>query len=504
MAKIQETLNGPDVAAVFPRGLLSLLERVQAKLGGDVYLTGGTVRDLLLGRIPVDIDLTVAKEARVWATRLAKTTGGAFVPLGRNEDAARVVFDGQIIDFSSFRQGASSLTEELLKRDITINGLGVMITPLLSGKLPDRLPVVDPCGGLDDLSRGVVRVIAEGCFVSDPLRMVRVFRFGANLGFSLDQATLSLVEKWHHLLINIAAERILHEFEATLSASQAFTYLEKMVESGIFWQILPELKPGVGMAQPGSHHLDVFDHNLEAYHQMEKLLDSSLEFFDGSQTWLEEYLSGSRTQVRLKWAALLHDVGKADTSAIQEGKGGRITFYNHDMHGVDLVENIAKRLRFSKGDREVVARLVGAHMRPFHLVNVARSTPLSVKASIRLIKSIEPDLPGLFLLSMADSLAGRGEDRPQDMEEELQDLFYHLLKVQQNNMTPVRTAPPLLTGKDLIEHFQLEPGPIFKEILAAVEEARMEQTLRTREEALRLVTAILSGEGLSGGGKEEE
>lgn len=504
MVKAQTTLTGVEVATVFSKRLLSLLAAVQREIGGEVYLTGGTVRDLLLGRTPMDIDLTVASGAKSWAAKLATATGGAYVPLGRNEDAARVVFDGQVVDFSSFREGASSLTEELLKRDITINGLGVHVSPLLSGKVPGQLAVIDPCDGLVDLAAGRIRVIAEAGILSDPLRMVRVFRFGATLGFSLDPVTLALVSKWHHLLTEVAVERILHEFETTLSASQAFPYLKAMVESGLFWHILPELKPGVGLVQPGSHHLDVFDHNLETFHQMEGLLGSSLDFFTGSKAWLEEYLSHPRSSVRLKWAALLHDVGKADTRAVHGEKGGRITFYNHDQHGVELIAGIANRLRFSKEDRGGISRLVGAHMRPFHLANVARNSTLSVKACIRLVKSIEPDLPGLFLLGMADSLAGRGDDRPQAMEAELEALFFRLATVQRDNMTPVRTAPPLLTGKDLIEQFHLEPGPLFKEILSAVEEARMENTLVTRDEALRLVATLLPGPTAAGGRQEEE
>lgn len=503
MGKVQKTLNREELAAVFSNSLLSHLAAVQTEIGGELYLTGGTVRDLLLGRAPVDIDLTVSSGARNWAANLATATGGAYVPLGRNEDAARVVFGRQVVDFSSFREGASTLTEELFKRDITINGLGVHITPLLSGQVPDQLSVVDPCGGLEDLAGGIIRAIAETAILNDPLRMIRVFRFGASLGFSLDPVTLGLVNKWHHLLVDVAAERILHEFETTLSASQAFPYLLAMVESGLFWDILPELQPGVGLAQPGSHHLDVFDHNLETFNQMEGLLASSLDFFTGSAEWLEEYCSDPRCSIRLKWAALLHDIGKAETWAVHEEKGGRITFYNHDQHGVELIADIANRLRFSNEDKSVISRLVGGHMRPFHLANVARSSTLSVKACIRLVKSIEPDLPGLFLLGMADSLAGQGEDRPEAMEEELKELFSRLVTVQRENMTPIRTAPPLLTGNDLIEQFQLEPGPIFKEILSAVEEARMEQTLVSYDEALRLAASLIPGRGAASGCQEE-
>lgn len=504
MVKVREKLTGVEVSAVFPEGLLNLLAVVQAELGGQIYLAGGTVRDLLLGRTPVDIDLTVASGARIWAEKLATATGGAYVPLGRNEDAARVVSDGQVVDFSSFREGASTLTEELLKRDITINALGIQIDRLLFGQPPEQLMVVDPSGGLEDLAGGIIRVITEAGFLSDPLRMVRVFRFGATLGFTLDQATLDFVARHCHLLVEVAAERVLHEFETTLSVDSAFPYLEAMVESGLFWQILPELQGGVGLEQPDSHHLDVFAHNLETCHQMEGLLVSSLDFFPGCAAWLEGYLANTRSCIRLKWAALLHDVGKVDTRAVQEEKGARITFYNHDQHGVRLFAILAKRLRISNEDRAVISRLIGAHMRPFHLANVARSSSLSIKACIRLVKSIEPDLPGLFLLSMADALAGRGHDRPPGMEEELQKLFCRLFQVQQDNMLPVRTAPPLLTGKDLIDRFQLEPGPVFKEILTAIEEARMEQTVVTRAEALDLAAALVAGRGENRRRREDE
>ena len=143
-----------DVAGLFPGGLLEKLAEVHAELPGDLYMTGGTVRDLLLGRPPADIDLTVVHRAKLWADRLARCCGGTYVELGREEDAARMVWQGVDVDFSSFREGAASIDEELHKRDITVNSMALPVHGLLydpACRKHETLPIFDPVGGYGTL-----------------------------------------------------------------------------------------------------------------------------------------------------------------------------------------------------------------------------------------------------------------------------------------------------------------------------------------------------------------
>ena len=477
------------MADLFPNGLLGKLAAVHDELPGDVYMTGGTVRDLLLGRKPADIDLTVVHRAKLWADRLAACTGGTYVELGREEDAARVVWQGLDIDFSSFREGAASLDEELHKRDITVNSMAMPLHGLLHDPCCENhevLPVVDPVGGIKDLEARLVRVTSRESFRSDPLRMLRVFRFAAVLGFAVDPETLEQVRLHRQEIKRVSPERVAHELDLIMASARAHSTFVGMHDCGLLWEILPELRAGAGMEQPASHHLDVFEHCLEALHQMELVLADPGSYFPENKAVMGNYLQPKRRVVQLKWAALFHDVGKPATYGINEDKGGRITFYNHDLQGADIFTSIGRRLRWSKEDLVVVARLIAGHMRPFFLANNQRQDNLTLKACLRLVKSIGEHLSGLFLLAMADALAGKGAGSPEAMEQEVAGLFYRLQQVEQENVAPVRTAPPLITGKDLIQELHLTPGPLFRRILEQVEEAHMEHIVTTREQALAL------------------
>ncbi len=489
----QEALAGKQVGRVLPHWLCTTLAALQEQRGQSVYLAGGTVRDLLLGHIPGDIDITVPAEAQVWAREVATQTGGAFVPLGREEDAARVVYHGVNVDFSAFREGAATFAQELNKRDLTINSLGVCLDPLLGKGREGEccfLPIVDPSGGLSDIAAKNIRVTSEKAFEHDPLRLLRVYRFAAVLGFGIESETDELVRRQANLIDQVAPERICHELDLIMGSGRAAATLTEMAESRLLWKILPELYEGLGMQQPTSHHLDVFFHNIETLAQMEMLLRSTSHGYPEQKGALAEYVAGEDRATILAWAALLHDVGKPVSHAIDHSRGDRITFYNHDNEGVRIVKAIGKRQRWSNHAVEKVAKLIGHHMRPFHLLNVARTGSVSTKACIRLIKSMGDELAGLFLLAMADARAGQGVMRPQDMEMELGQLFARMDFVQTENVIPVLAGTPLLTGNDLIRELALVPGPHFKVILEAVLEAHMEQLIKTRDEALVMATSI--------------
>ncbi len=498
MPPIAANLTGQQVRAVLPPWLRSHLADLLRQEGVPLYLTGGVVRDLLLGLAPADIDLTVPAGARDLARQLAIRTGGTYVELGRDEDAARVVCKGATVDCSSFREGAADIETELTLRDLTVNALALRIDPLLMGSAGagDRtLAVIDPTGGQHDLEGGWIRMAGPDSFQADPLRLVRVFRFAASLGFGVEPRTLSMVRRQRALLAAPAPERIAHELDLIMASSRAHGAFVAMADTGLLWEIVPELRAGVGMDQPASHHLDVFGHSLEALAQMERLLAAPGRYFPDDGGRIEAHVASGRNRMRLLWVALLHDLGKPLTCAIKEDRGGRITFYNHDRAGATLFRQVARRLRWSNDDTERVAGLIGEHMRPFHLANVARASELTLRAAVRMVRAAGDDLPGLFLLAMADALAGQGPMRIEGMEEDLSRLYHHLEMVRVEHVAPVQTGPPLLTGRDLIERLGLEPGPLFKEILAAVEEARMEGVVRTFDEALQLASDQAAGRG---------
>ncbi|MCI5120547.1 MAG: HD domain-containing protein [Candidatus Electrothrix sp. AUS4] len=414
--------------------------------------------------------------------------------LGREEDAARIVLrQGLDVDFSSFRSGARSIAEDLERRDITVNALAVPVHELLTdhcdGQGPGALPVIDPTGGLADLKQQQVRVISGKSFSDDPLRMLRVFRCAAVLDFTVMPETLEQIRLQRESIERVAKERVAYELDLIMGSPRAHQAFSAMRDCGLLWEVLPELQAGQGMNQPASHHLDVFEHCLEALNHMEQVLAEPDRYFPDTSSLVEKYLEGKHRRVQMKWAALLHDVGKPYTYGINEGKGGRITFYNHDLRGADILTEIARRLRWAKEDTSVIARLIVGHMRPFFLANNQRQGRLTLKACLRLVRKIGEHLPGLFLLAMSDALAGKGEASPEDIEQEVAGIFARLLQVEEEHVAPVQTAPALITGKDLIDELGLTPGPLFRILLERVEEAQMEHRISTRKEALALVSS---------------
>jgi poly(A) polymerase len=216
-------------------------------------------------------------------------------------------------------------------------------------------------------------------------------------------------------------------------------------------------------------------------------LENPDQFFPAVSV-IGQYLEDVNIKVVLKWAALLHDVGKPDAMKIREQ---RITFYNHDRAGFEICKDIGSRLRWSREVISQISCLVGYHMWPFHLSNVARKGEVSSKAILRMVKTIGDDLPGLFILAMADSLAGQGPGKPENMEMELVDLLLKVDEVVRKQIQPVMTGPKLINGHDLIK-LQLRPGPDFRDILDEIERAQVDGIISNREQAVDLLKKIIS------------
>ena len=492
MPLCERKIESGRVEKIFPKEILEHLTFIAAHHPGGVYLAGGTVRDMLLSRDPADLDLTVPCHARQWARELSNRCGGAFVVLGREEDAARVVWRGKCFDFSSFRYGAITIEQELGKRDLTVNSLALCINDIINNACHhDRsLPVIDPCHGIDDLEAGVIRFSSSRSPLDDPLRLLRAFRFGAVLDLELIPGTMEMICRHRDLIGRVSPERIAHELDHIMASERAYPAFVLMAETKILFTVFPELLSGVGMEQPASHHLDVFDHLLQSLAEMEKIQRNSGKYFPKHREVMVSALSRGKQKIYLKWAALLHDSGKPVTYGIREDRGGKITFYNHDIRGAELVAAIGERLRWSKKHIQAVSLLVRNHMRPFFLANDLRKGKLTLRGCLRLIKTVDEELPGLFMLAMADSLAGKGEGRPDKIEQENAELFSRLYQIWQERVIPIRKDPPLITGKDLLEKLGLPPGPLFRTILDLVEEARMEGRLTSRDQALKLAGEI--------------
>lgn len=478
-----------DWLQTYPEELRRALGQVARRSGQPLYVAGGPVRDWLLGVAAKDLDFTVPTGAVACAREVTTLLGGTFVLLDAGEDVARVVWQGLTLDFSGFRNHSTTIEDDLGQRDFTINAMAVPLAPQ-TGTLAS-LTVIDPLGGAADLGQELIRTPAVANLLADPLRLLRAYRFAATLGFAIEAQTEAAIAAHGELLADPAMERVAYELGLIMASSRAWQTIGRMAQSGLLWVVFPELVPGRGLVQPASHHLDVFEHNLEALRCLEKILLDPEEYFPGQGGLFREAVQGKRGGL-LKWAALFHDLGKPETHRLVEEK---ITFYSHDQAGAVIFEAIAERLHWAKDDRLWVARLIALHMWPFHLSNARLRIGITRKACLRLVKAAGEALPDLFLLAMADSLAGQGAGKPEEMEENLAALFREVHGVYAEYIQPVLANPPLVTGHDLIEAFALAPGPAFKEILDGLIVAQVEGLVRDREQALAWVKKFLAAGG---------
>jgi poly(A) polymerase len=327
--------------------------------------------------------------------------------------------------------------EDVMRRDFSING---MLLDPVSGN------VLDFVGGREDLAAGIIRTIgdAEQRFGEDKLRMLRAVRFAARFEYKIEPRTFAATRKLAHQITVVSRERVRDELTRMLTeghAGRAFLLLD---ESGLLREVLPEISAMHGVAQPPEFHPegDVFVHTL-------LLLDNL----------------PSSCRMTLAWGALLHDVGKPATF---RQAPDRIRFDNHVEVGVKIAEEICRRLRFSNDETAQIVALVDNHMRFGHVSRMKEST---LKKFMRL-----PGFDEHLALHRADALASHGNLST-----------YEFLCQKQREMPAEQMRPaPLVTGDDLIAAGHV-PGPRFREILNAVEDAQLEGRLPSRDAALEFV-----------------
>ena len=287
--EVRRNLEGDAVLKPLPEKLLHTLAALSIRRQRLLYFSGGVVRDWLLGVAPVDLDITIPTGALSFAGDLAQALGAAFVPLSPEEGVGRVVWGDLCIDISQFREGTTSIEDDLSRRDFSVNALAVGFD-CARRSLADGGRLIDPLGGLTDLSHGVIRLAHPQAFTADPLRMLRAYRFRAALDWRIEAGTKLAIMRQAALINRVSGERLAAEFDKILGCGQCHPTIQEMVEDGLLFQLFPELAPGVGLLQPSSHHLDVFGHSLEALRQIERVIQEPHRFFP-SQEWSQDLVA---------------------------------------------------------------------------------------------------------------------------------------------------------------------------------------------------------------------
>ena len=439
---------GPiDPGQVDP-GAAAVIERLRGA-GHRAYLAGGGVRDLLLHRRPKDWDVaTDADPGRVlelfeYAIPVGAQFGIVLVRLEEGEyHVARFRREGPYADGRHpERVEFTGPEEDARRRDFTINGLF---------HDPGGEGVIDFVGGVKDLEAGVVRAIGDPAerFAEDGLRTLRAVRLAASLGFEIETGTRQAIRECAHMVDALSAERVREELTRILVEGAAARGFGLLRELALLERVLPEVAALEGVRQPPEHHPegDVWRHVLLMLEQVDSLDDP---------------------RPTLAWGVLLHDVGKPPTFT----ESDRIRFHGHDQLGAEMVEEIARRLRFSNRDAERVRMLTAQHMR---FPNARHMRPGKLKRFLR-----QDGFDELLELHRIDCLASHGM---LDLHEFCQEA---LRAAGDEEGDPLR-PPPLLSGRDLVS-LGLRPGPAFGEILRWVEEEQLEGRLLDRDSALEAV-----------------
>jgi poly(A) polymerase len=422
----------------------SICETLRRK-GYQALLVGGCVRDLLLGREPADYDVTTDATPEQVMALFPES-----ISVGAQFGVILIPRDGVKVEVATFRSDvgysdgrhpdrvvySKTPQEDVQRRDFTINGLLMR---------HDTGEVLDFVGGQYDLNAKIIRAIGEPDrrFKEDKLRMMRAVRFAARFGFEIEPETFRAIRRHVGEIHQVSPERLREELTKMLTEGAARIAFELLDETWLLQQVLPEIGAMKGVEQPQQFHPegDVWIHTRMMLEGLPK---------DASPT--------------LAWGVLLHDVGKPPTFQSAAETGDRIRFNNHVQVGVRMAEEICKRLRFSNEDTEQILALVDNHMR-FGAVEEMRASTL--KRFVRL-----PHFEEHLALHRLDCLSSH---RNLDSY----DFVQRFLEVT----PPEQVRPERLLGGDDLQGMGFRPGPLFSQILQALEDAQLEGQIRTREDA---------------------
>lgn len=450
----------------------------------ELYIVGGFLRDALSGKSGKDFDFAVPQNALSFSRAFARSIKGAFVLLDKEHGCGRVVKKNGLIsetfDFSDFR--GKTIKSDMQHRDFTVNALTAKLDDLKPGD-DLRDAIMDFTGGKKDLKARRLRMVSENAFREDPLRLMRAFSLKAQLGLTVEKATLARIKKDKDLLRTVARERILDELFKVLQAPGCGDHLAAMDKIGLLVQVIPQITVMYNVIQGGYHHLDVWQHSLETVRQLEDVLKAYTKNPD-VENYLNEPLAGNRTRRGLLYlAALLHDIGKPQTRRPDKD---RMTFHGHEHVGRDICRSVAKLLLLSVRERMMLEDIVLWHLRPGYLSNFQKPGD---RALFRYFRDTKKEAASIALLSMADQRATRGPLSQKTAEKHHIEICGNLVRkffASQKERPFVR----LINGDDLITVLQLTPSPAFGKILRDVQEAQATGKITTKDEALALAKKI--------------
>jgi len=428
---------------------IKIIEKLK-KSGHKAYWAGGCVRDMLMGHEPKDFDIATSAKPDEIEELLDYTK-----PVGKEFGVILVIENGHSFEVATFRSDSgysdgrrpdavyfSKPEEDAFRRDFTINGMFYD---------PTSDEVFDYIGGQDDIEAKLIRFIGDPHerILEDHLRILRAVRFKNQFNFQYHPDTYNALKKYAKLVTKVSYERIGAEFNKMITGLNPAQAIEDLSELGILEEIIPELEKLRGVPQPLKYHHegDVWDHSLKTLKECDK-----------------------HAARNVKWACLLHDIGKAETFDLEE----RIRFDGHAEKGAEIAGEIFKRLKFSRKDRLEVQWFIAHHMMMVPLIemNAGRARTWFLKENfLQLMQVFEADAKGIT---------------PTDLS-----LYNQILERYRELMAAMPHMPkPFVTGKDIMKILGLKPGKKVGEIMDQVFHEQLDGKIKTRTQALAFIQKL--------------
>ncbi len=437
----------------------------------NAWLVGGAVRNAALGIRTRDYDMIIRGNAHSFAVELSKELEGHFFSPGAQWEEYRIVLPRKRhIDVKQI----DNIEQDLAERDFTMNAIAM---DLSKGK-----DFLDPYSGFNAIHNRSIVPVSNNIFRDDPIRLLRLFRLGCALHFSPSNEALSLARNSVARITQAAGERIHTELMLLLEHQGSFQYIKEMDSVGLLAALFPEIEQGKQIPQHKYRSINLKDHSLVSYDIMEQIIDQRRYAVFSPHEKLFHRFVEKHTPL-LKLAALLHDIGKL--YSMRKDDDGKVHFWTHEQRGESkLREEYQHRFCFSKREVQLLSLLILHHMRA-HLLS--RETTITDHARYRFVKDGGAAVPGILLVTYADSIASSGGGKEvKRVERAIREIIAYYAAARK-----VKTRKRLITGHDLIERFGLPPGPIFGTLLDAVEQAQLNGKVRNKREAIAFVKDFL-------------
>lgn len=483
-----------------------IINTILAEVESDqpLYLVGGSVRDLLLGRDFNDLDFVMSDDPTRIARAVAKRLKAGFFMLDDERRTTRIVLNNEVggifpLDFVKFT--GHSLEEDLRSRDFTINAMAI--------SLHDLSTVIDPLGGQADLEQGCLKLCHPRALLDDPVRVLRGIRLALQFGFDFEPGLESKFNEASAYLPNTSYERQRDEFFKILDGHNPTKGLEYCRKFQVFNAMIPSLIEQEVVPASAPHILPLLDHTMAVVSYLDQIftavedfktqeveypwwlvemIDALAPFTPQLNRFFQEEITPGRTKRSLALlGALLHDLGKPMT--MKQGEDERWHYYNHARVGADLAEEVAKGLKLSNAECHWVALVVRHHMDLLPLIN-GRTEP-TPQVIYRFFQKVDEVGVAIVLHTLADTLGTYGERLSAEKWDQSVRVAQEFLSAWWDHKESIISPTPLLDGHDIQRIFGLKPGVQIGRLLDSLLEAQVRGEVRTQTEAENFISKRL-------------